>query len=129
MRNINRHSNGIHSPDDGDTKIGDAFVAAFCGTVANHVPGVISELRDTLAESVKEVDVRKHSELFGVLQPQKNADLSGSLYPLEISRAVDSHQVVGVIGNESVPCREEFQHFEISISPAHADADVKNIDS
>ena len=127
VRDVDGHPHRVHSLDDRYAEIADTFVAPFGRTVADHVSRVVSQLGNALADSVKEGDVGRSAKLLGVLQSQQNPDLTRRLDALEIACAVDSHEMIGVIGDESVPRREELQHFEISVRPAHADANVKDV--
>src|SRR5690348_12939298 len=64
MRDINGHAQLIHPPDDRDSKITDAIVAALRGTVANQVACVVGELRNTLPKTEEEIDIVRSAKVF-----------------------------------------------------------------
>src|SRR5687768_3722969 len=92
--NIDRHSDFVHSLDDADAEVRNAFVTPLGRAVADQVAGVVSQLGDALADTVKEVDVVDSAKLFGVLQANQDADLARAFYAIEIGRTVDSHEVL-----------------------------------
>jgi hypothetical protein len=76
MRHVDRHSDFIHSFNDRDAEVGDAFVTPFSRTIADQIARVVSELRNALAEGAKEIHIVRTTEVFGILQPENDADLA-----------------------------------------------------
>src|SRR5713101_6602716 len=91
MRSINDHTQFVHSPDDGDSKIADAVVAALGGAVSNQVARIVGELRNALAQTEEGIDIVWTAEMLGVLQAEEHANLAGLVQFIEGSRAVDAH--------------------------------------
>jgi hypothetical protein len=129
MRNVHGHPDFIHALDDGGAEITDSVIAPLGRAVADQVTAVVSELRNALPESAKEVHVGGGAELVGILKPEQDADLAGSLYAVERRRVVYPHEMLAVVGDEAVPRGEEPQRRQISLRPAKPDGDVKDIDA
>src|SRR5689334_22268416 len=103
MRNVDGHSDLVHALDDGDAKIADAFVVALSRTIADHISTVVCELRNSLTQRTKEINIIRPTEMFGILQPKNDSDLSRRFNVIKRRRSVDPHKMIIVMGDEAIP--------------------------
>src|SRR5687768_17056572 len=126
---VDRHSDFVHPLDDGDAEIRNAIVASLGRAVADQVAGVVGQLGDALADTVKEVDVVWPAKLFGVLQADADADLARRLHAIEVGRTVNAHYVLIVVGDKTVPSSKHSQCTVVSVRSAKTNGDVKDVDA
>jgi hypothetical protein len=69
--NIDSHSHFVHALDNRQSVVGESFVAPLGGTIADERARIVSEMRDSLAESVKVIHVVDFSEVLGILQAEQ----------------------------------------------------------
>ena len=69
MRNIDEHTNGVHSRDDRRAVIADAAIDAFGLAETDAVLTVVRQLGTALTDVVEIFDVVDAREVIGVLQP------------------------------------------------------------
>src|SRR5579862_10041007 len=105
MRNIQRHSDLVHAPDDARSVLGQSPVHRVGGSAAEPVP-VVGELRNTLADAIEKIDVLLGSEMRRILLAQHDSDLAQRLHMLEIVAAVDAVKFSGMRGEKRVPVRQ-----------------------
>src|ERR1043166_3004493 len=88
MSDVDGHAHLIHPFDDRNAEITNPIVASLCASVADQVGAVVGQQRYTLPELIETINVIRSPKMLGVLQPQNNSDLAGTL------RSVDSCCVV-----------------------------------
>src|SRR6185369_10542891 len=129
MRDVDGHSDLVHAFDDRNTNVRNPFVPSFRRSITDKIAAVISELRNALAQTAKEIDVIRTTEVFRILEAQHDADLPGLLNALQIGHAIDAHEIIAAIRNKAIPTREVLQGIFISIGTTHANRLMKNADA
>ena len=106
---------------DWKVRAGHYGKAAFPLVLGRDFSGVVSAVGEGVA------DLRVGDEVFGVLEAKQDTDLSGFLDVFQIGNAVDTHEMVVVVRDETVPACEVLQCAVVGIRAAHADGLVKDI--
>ena len=122
---IDGHADGVHTGEDLLAERGEAGVGGAGGTAADAV-GEVGQLRDALAAAVELVDVGGGAEVFGVLQADEDAELSGLFGLAEIGGGVDALELVGMGLDESVPAVYVTNRLGIDVAGKEADGGVED---
>jgi hypothetical protein len=120
---VHSHSQLVHALHNSNAKIRQTFISPLGGPITDQRSGVVCQLRHSLPQAVKIVDIVDVPKIFGVLH-RGGCLLSRALIP---SVAMAYHvRTSGHVEPEKYCSQTEFQRFQVDVG-TRADCNVKTL--